>query len=153
MIGCQEESCPEEIMVDKEINRNVYTMADLDHNKVKFRHSVLNGLSVWENLETSQRQELKPSTNQFRSEFMTIMIVTEGDATVNINMKEFHVRKNSLVHISPNTIMDRPDEVQEFTMSGVSFTIDFLSEIGMPDRNAELFNYFSSRYSPVWNLE
>jgi AraC-like DNA-binding protein len=133
--------------------KEVFDLADLDHNKVKFRHSVLKGLSVWENLETAKRQDLKPPKNQFRSEFMTIMIITEGEGRVSMNMEEVHVKKNSLVHISPNTIMERPDEVQEFTMSGVSFTIDFLSEIGMPDKNAELFNYFSSRYSPVWNLE
>ncbi len=143
-------NCLGEIMVNKEISKEVYMMADLDHNKVKFRHSVLNGLSVWENLKTSQRQDLKP---QVRSEFMTIMIITEGEGVVSIDMKDIYVKENSMIHFSPNTLVDLPDEAHEFTISGVSFTFDFLSEIGMPERNAELFSYFSSRYSPIWNIE
>ncbi|HLT42982.1 MAG TPA: helix-turn-helix domain-containing protein [Sphingobacteriaceae bacterium] len=140
----------EEIMVNKEINKEVYTLADLDHNKVKFRHSVFDGLSVWENLETSKRENLKP---QVRTDFMTIMIITQGEGLVSINMEDVYVKENSMVHFSPNTLVDLPDESHEFTISGVSFTFDFLAEIGMPERNAELFSYFSSRYSPVWNLE
>ena len=137
-------------MVNKEISKEVYTLADLDHNKVKFRHSVFNGLSVWENLTTPQRKELGSQT---RTEFMTVMVITEGEGIVSINMEDIYVKENSLIHVSPNTLVDIPDETHEFTLSGVSFTLDFLSEIGMPERNAELFNYFSSRYSPVWNLE
>lgn len=139
--------------MDLDVNKKeVFEIADLDHNKVKFRHCVLKGLSVWEN-NTTTKMDFNPSKNQFRSEYMTIMIITEGEAKISMNMEEFHVKKNSLVHISPNTIMDNPDDEHEFTMLGVSFTIDFLSEIGMPERNGEIFNYFTSRYSPVWNLE
>lgn len=129
---------------------DVYSMADLDHNTVKFRHSVLNGLSVFENLETANRQDLKP---QVRAHFMTIMIITKGKGMVRINMEDTSIKENSLIHISPNTLVDLPPEIQDFTLSGVSFTLDFLSEIGMPERNSEIFNYFSSRYSPVWLLE
>lgn len=143
----------EEIMVNKEISKDVYAMADLDHKKVKFRHSVLNGLSVWENLDTTKNQVLEPQKTQFRSEFMTILIITKGEGTISINMEDTHVKENSMIHFSPNTLVDLPEEKHEFTISGVSFTFDFLSDIGMPERNAELFNYFSSRFSPVWNIE
>lgn len=129
---------------------DIASRADLDHTNVKFRHSVLNGLSVFENLETGHKQDLNP---QVRSQFMTIMIITKGKGMVRINMEETAIKENSLIHISPNTILELPQQVQNFTLSGVSFTPDFISEIGMPERNSEIFNYFSSRYSPVWQLE
>lgn len=132
------------------IKKEVSEIADLDHNKAKFKYSVLNGLSVWENLDTSQRQDLAP---RIRSEFMTIMIITKGKGMISINMEDTCVQENSLLHFSPNTLVSLPEKEQVFTISGVSFTTNFLSDIGMPERNAEIFNYFSSRYSPLWNIE
>jgi AraC-like DNA-binding protein len=132
------------------VKKEILEIADLDHNKVKFKYSVLKGLSVWENLNTSERQELEP---RIRSEFMTIMIITEGKGMISINMEDTCVQENSLVHFSPNTLVSLPSKEQVFTISGVSFTTDFLSDIGMPERNAEVFKYFSSLYSPIWNIE
>lgn len=137
-------------MVNKEISKEVCTLADWDHEKLKFRHSVLNGLSVWENFQTDKHQEMKP---QSRSQFMTIMIITKGEGLVNINLEDICVRENSMIHFSPNTLVKLPEVDQGFTISGVTFTIDFLTDIGMPDRISELFNYFSTRYSPIWQLE
>lgn len=140
-------------MSDKKIKREIYTLADLDHDKVRFRHSVLNGLSVWENLEISKKQYMQLQKDQLRLEFMTIMIILQGNGKISLNMEEVHVMENSLIHFSPNTLISLPDMDNKFLVSGVSFSLDFLASIGIPERNSEIFNYFSSRYFPVWSLE
>src|SRR4051794_37854350 len=105
-------------------------MLNTDQDPVKFRHSVINGLSIWEDFNTSDGKQLKSS---FRSETMTIFIITKGSGTVTINMEDTHLNENSLLHLSPNTLIDLPNENQIFTITGVSFTNDFLSDVGMPE--------------------
>lgn len=134
----------------KEMSEEFYSVADFDHSKVKFRHHVMNGLSVWEDLDVSNKHDLK---SQFRSKFMSICVITKGEGIVSINMEDMHVEENSMIHVTPNNLVILPKNNQDFTITGVSFTYDFLSNIGMPDNNAELFSYFSSRYSPIWNIE
>ena len=113
-------------------------------------HSALNGLSIWENYDTSQRQQMK---GQLRSESVTIFVISKGKGTLTLNRESVSVKENSLIQLSPNTLLDLPIEKQVFTVTGVSFTNDFLMDIGIPNRMSEIFNYFSSRYTPVWNIE
>src|SRR5699024_2935555 len=95
--------------------------------------------------------EGKNLKSDFRSTFMSIFLVKEGKATLNLNMESHPVRQNSLFHISPNTIIGETSG--SVTVSGISFSSDFLSELGTPDRSSELFTYFSSKYHPIWQLE
>lgn len=125
-------------------------MANSDQNPIKFRHSVINGLSIWEDYNTSDGKQL---TRSFRSETMTIFIVTKGHGLVTVNMEDTYLSENSLLHLSPNTLIHLPKENQVFTITGVSFTNDFLLDVGMPERMADVFKYFTSIYSPVWKIE
>jgi AraC family transcriptional activator of pobA len=124
------------------------SLADFDHSQISFGHSVLNGLSVLENFRFEEGKNLK---SDFRSTFMSIFLVKEGKANLNLNMESHPVRENSLFHISPNTIVGQTSG--SVTVSGISFSSDFLSEIGTPERSSELFTYFSSKYHPIWQLE
>src|SRR5690606_29915757 len=95
----------------------------------------------------------QPVRNQPRAESMTIFVITKGKGTVNLNREKVNVKENSMVQISPNTLIDLPSDTQNFTITGVSFTNSFLIDIGVAKRLSEVFNYFSSWYTPVWNLE
>src|SRR5690606_30950148 len=77
----------------------------------------------------------------------------KGKGSLNLNREKVQVREHSLVQISPNTLLDLPPEPQSFTITGVSFTRSFLADSGIPQRMSEVFNYVSSRYSPVWTIE
>ena len=112
--------------------------------------SVLNGLSIWENYNTAQSQHVR---NQPRAESMTIFVITEGKGSITLNREKVNVKENSMVQITPHTLIDLPSEKQVFTITGVSFTDAFLADIGIPKRLSEVFNYFSSRYTPVWTIE
>ncbi len=125
-------------------------MTGNDSATISSGHNVLNGLTIWENFDTSHRQ---PAKNQVRAEHMTIFVITTGKGHLTINRKRVAVQENSMVQISPNTLLDLPTERQVFTITGVSFTNDFIMDVGIPKRMSEVFNYFSARYSPVWNIE
>src|SRR5690554_930045 len=115
-------------MTSKKNSDKILSLADFDHSQISFGHSVLNGLSVLENFRFDEGKNLK---SDFRSTFMSIFLVKEGKATLNLNMESHPVRQNSLFHISPNTIIGETSG--SVTVSGISFSSDFLSEIGTPE--------------------
>jgi len=129
---------------------DVYQLADLNNTRIKFAHSVLNSFSVIEDYSLGTQGHLQPNS---RRDFMSIFVVTKGEGKVNLNMEELVIKENSLIHIAPNTLIDSSEGAHGCTISGVSFSSDFLKEIGMPERFSEIFNYFSSKFYPVWDLE
>src|SRR5690606_3852510 len=129
---------------------DVYQLADLNNTRIKFAHSVLNSFSVIEDYRLGTQGRLQPNS---RRDVMSIFVVTEGEGTVNLNMEEFSIQENSLLHIAPNTLIDSSEGAHGCMISGVSFSAEFLKEIGMPERISEIFNYFSSKYHPIWELE
>ena len=137
-------------MVDKSISSDIYKITDANKDKVKFAHTIHDGFSVIEDFNVCEGRDLK---SHFRSEFMSIFIVTKGTGKINLNMEDIDVKKNSLIHLAHNTLIGAPPINQSCTVSGVRFSTDFIAEIGMPDRISDIFSYFSSRFSPVWDLE
>ncbi len=134
-------------MVNKEILINEYEIAHRDH--IHIEHTVLNGFSVIENCNVCEEKRLE---NYFRSEFMSIFLVTEGKGQISLNMEDIEIKENSLIHIAPNTLVGRLSQNRSCSISGVRFTTDFIKEIGMPERTADIFSYFSSKFFPVWDL-
>lgn len=135
-------------MSAKKKSDKILTIADFDRNQIKFGHSVLNGLSVLEDFTLEEGKNLK---SDFRSGFLSIFLVKKGEAVLNLNMEALTIRRNSLFHISPNTIIGETSGA--VTISGISFSSDFLAEIGMPERSSEFFDYFSSKYHRIWQIE
>lgn len=141
---------PADQLTDLEASDKITTALNIDGNKFTSRHNALNGLSIWQNFDTSKQAQIK---NQHRTESMTIFVITKGTGALTINREKVQVQQNSLVQIAPNTLLDLPAEKQIFTLTGVSFTNDFLMDIGISKRLTEVFNYYSSRHVPVWDLE
>src|SRR5690606_29850882 len=132
----------------------VRQLADLSHDRQKFIHTVLDGFVVIENHEIRANDEwLRKKVESRRSERMSIFVVTDGEGRINLNMQDYHIKENMLVLITPPTIMSMLPVEKSCTLSGVSFTVEFMSEIGMPENGSEIFSFFSSRFSPIWNLE
>ena len=138
-------------MINTLTKREVYKITDANKDKVKFAHTIHEGFSVIENYSYREGEDLK---SNFRSEFMSIFVVTEGKGSITLNMKDVELKENSLIHVSHNTLVGGVHpENSCFSVSGVRFSTDFIAEIGMPDRISDIFNYFSSKFSPVWQLE
>lgn len=88
----------------------------------------------------------------FRSDFLTVLLIVKGELTFLLNLEEYTANQNSLVIIAPNAIKKVEVVSKDTIISGVNFTIDFLSAIGMPKNAVELLDYFSSQFSPHWRL-
>src|SRR5690554_5688059 len=131
------------------IMNEVYQMADLNHTRVKFGHTVMNGFSVIEEFNVCKGADLK---GNFRSDFMSVFIVTKGEGQISLNMEDIPIKENSLINIVPNMLLGALPENQSLCISGLSFTTDFIAEIGLPEGTSEVFNYFSSKFYPVWDL-
>src|SRR5690606_18335104 len=77
---------------------------------------------------------------------------TGGQGVISLNMEDIQIKENSLIHIAPNMLLGPLPENQSLSISGLSFTTDFIAEIGLPEGTSEIFSYFSSKFFPVWNL-
>lgn len=89
----------------------------------------------------------------FRSDFLTVLLVVKGELTFSLNLEEYTAKPNSLVIVAPNAIKKVGVVSKDSIVSGVNFTIDFLTAIGMPKNAVELLDYFSSQFSPHWKLD
>lgn len=89
----------------------------------------------------------------FRSDFLTILLIVKGELGFSLNLEEYTAKQNSLIIIAPNTIKKVSVISKDSVVSGVNFTIDFLTDIGMPKNAVELLDYFSSQFLPHWNLD
>lgn len=89
----------------------------------------------------------------FRSDFLVVLLITKGELTFSLNLEEYTAKQNSLVIVSPNTIRKVVMASKDSIVSGVNFTMDFLAAIGIPKSEVELLDYFSSQFSPQWNLD
>jgi len=69
-----------------------------------------------------------------------------------LNLEEYAAKQNSLIIIAPNAIKKVEVVSRDTIISGVNFTIEFLTAIGMSKNAAELLDYFSSQFSPHWKL-
>ncbi len=89
----------------------------------------------------------------FRSDFLTVLLIGKGELSFSLNLEEYTAKRNSLIIVAPHTIKKVGVVSPDTIVSGVNFTIDFLTAIGMPKNAAELLDYFSSQFSPHWNLD
>ena len=89
----------------------------------------------------------------FRSDFLTVLLIVKGELSFSLNLEEYTAKQNSLVIIAPNSIKKVGAVSNDSIVSGVNFTIEFLTAIGMPRNAVELLDYFSSQFSPHWHLD
>src|SRR4030095_323394 len=83
----------------------------------------------------------------------TVLLIVKGEPTFSLNLEEYSTKQNDLVIVDPNAIKKVAVVSKDSIVSGVNFTIDFLAAIGMPKHAVELLDYFSSRFSPHWNID
>jgi len=97
--------------------------------------------------------ELDLFKSHFRSDYLTVLLIVKGEITFSLNLEEYTAKQNSLVIVAPNAIKKIAVVSKDTIVSGVNFTIEFLTAIGMPKNAVDLLEYFSPHFSPLWNLD
>lgn len=137
--------------LSKAISKNAPLSVVREEKEAKYyENAVHRGFLIIDNFTICEGKNLK---EYFRSEFMSIFIVTKGTAKISLNMQDINVKENSMIHVAPNTLIGSAACNQSCLVSGIRFSTDFISDIGMPERVADIFSYFSSKFHPVWELE
>lgn len=127
----------------------IFKHDDLATDPVFEMQTVIAGFSTGVDVPWPEHEMFK---KHFRSDFVTIFLVTKGEMEISINLKPYTVSKNHLIVMPPNAIKQLVRIKNEVWVTNVSFTTDFLGKIGMPKNISELMEYFSSRFSPIWIL-
>jgi AraC-like DNA-binding protein len=107
------------------------------------------GISIFNDMNLADFDNIR--TN-FRSDFTTILLVKKGKIIGSLNREEYTMSANSLLVASPSSTKKMISIDKTAVVSVVSFTLDFLVAIGMPPAKMELYDYFTTRYSPHWQL-
>ena len=89
----------------------------------------------------------------FRSDYIIMCLVNSGNLTISLDLKKFHIPANGFIFASPNNLKQFLHASENSRVTLVSFTGDFLNNIGISTLKPELFEYFSSQLSPYWQLD
>jgi AraC family transcriptional activator of pobA len=109
-----------------------------------------NGFAV--NIDQSVREEHFTDV-YFRSDYMVICLISSGEISLTVNLKQYDLTTNGLIVVAPNALKQLLNASSSARLSIVSFTGDFLNRVGMPNVSPELFEYFSTKFSPYWVLD
>lgn len=138
-------------MTNRKTLNGVLTLTHFNDKKLDSHDSALNNFSVIEDLHITNESCLKSESS---SDVMSIFIVTKGSGKINLNSEEVDIQENSLVQLVTSNINEMSVEGQSLLISGVSFTRDFIEEMEiMTEFLPNLFSFFSSGSSLVWNLK
>ncbi|WP_212005956.1 AraC family transcriptional regulator [Chitinophaga sp. HK235] len=88
----------------------------------------------------------------FRSDFTSILLIQQGTMKGSLDRELYTLEPNDLLLIPPHTMKKSISTGEGCIGSGLNFTLDFLVEIGLPANKMELYDYFTSKYSPHWKL-
>ncbi|HEX8279387.1 MAG TPA: helix-turn-helix domain-containing protein [Segetibacter sp.] len=103
--------------------------------------------------ERSKELQKLPAKYPYRSDHFTIVLVTEGNASLKLNLIDYAIEKHNLLIISPNDVRQFIKISPDCTFIGVGFTQDFLLHSGLHKKNIDAFDFFSSQAEPVVRLE
>lgn len=88
----------------------------------------------------------------FRSNYFHLIFIESGEATININLTDYHVKKNDFLLSSPFDIK-KLINFKDCKISTILFTGDFLEKTDLLKNTNDVLSYFTSQYSPKWVLD
>lgn len=127
----------------------VYKHADLVADGVASILPAIDGFSVLCNDPMIEQDMFK---THFRSDFLAIMLITAGEMSLRIDLKEYTLKAGNIIIIAPNSVKQLLSTSSDARVSGISFTAGFLGKMGMSQKGTDLLEYFTSKYSPFWQL-
>lgn len=103
--------------------------------------------------ERQKELQKLPVKYPYRSDHFTIILVTEGNASLKLDLIDYTIEKHNLLIISPNDVRQFIKISPDCTFIGVGFTQDFLLHSGLHKKNIDAFDFFSSQAEPVVKLD
>lgn len=88
-----------------------------------------------------------------RSDFFSLAILINGEATMKINLKEKKISKNALVFLTPNTLKQLLNHSPDTEIYSVIFTSKFLLHIGIQQQEIEMIDFITRSNEAVLCLE
>ncbi|QOG01207.1 AraC family transcriptional regulator [Flavobacterium sp. MDT1-60] len=135
-------------MSDKKIVESKLKYDAVVRDEILEHKSITDGFSVTLDLVMVEYEAFK---NYFRSDYYHIVFIESGEATININLTDYHVKKNDFLLSSPFDIK-RLIKFKDCKISTILFTSDFLEKTDLLKSTNDLLAYFTSKYSPKWSL-
>lgn len=89
----------------------------------------------------------------FRADAFFIIVVTDSSLHIKLNLFDYHLRKNDVLVIGPNTVRQFVEAGEGCCLTGVMFTPDFLIESGITKKYYGAFDFFASSGSPFFRME
>lgn len=136
-------------MAGKKQTANVYKHAELLQDTEIDVQSTIPGFAVNCNL---QYMDIPVFRNNFRSDFLSIILVVKGSLTISINLEEHIMTPNSLLLATPHALKQVIAMDEDTVLCGISATVEFIGKI-FADKMLDLMNYFSTKYCPHWQLD
>ena len=84
--------------------------------------------------------------DESRSDFFAVTLLTKGEVTVKLNLKEQKISANSILFLVPNTVKQLVSATEDVEIFKVIFTSKFLMQIGIDKQEIELLD-FNSRFN------
>jgi len=138
-------------MTNKTDFSEVLTQTNLGSKESGPYDPAMNNFSVIEDLYITKEACLK---NELWSDTMSVFIVTEGSGKLNLDSKEMDIHENSMVQLVTSNVDKMSVEGKPFLVSGISFTNNFIKEMGiMGGFLSNIFSFFSSGTFLVWDLK
>jgi AraC family transcriptional activator of pobA len=102
--------------------------------------------------ERNKELQKLPVNYPYRSNHFTIVLVTDGNACLKLNLIDYLIEKHNLLIISPNDVRQFISISNDCNYIGVGFTQNFLMRSGLHKKNIDAFDFFSSQAKPVLKL-
>lgn len=128
----------------------VYKHADLAVNPSLGQPTSIEGLSVGIGHPSPDTDLFK---RHFRSDFISILLITKGEVTIGANLEKYCVGENGVFISAAHVVKQLIKTKKDSRFNVISFTADFLGKIGMPKNAPEVLDYISSQFNPHWELD
>jgi AraC-like DNA-binding protein len=102
--------------------------------------------------ESETDEELAFYKNVFRSDFFSLLWVVSGTVDISVNLKLLHAKVGDLVVAAPNAPKQLQNVSEDCIIEGVTFTVDFLVALNLPQNHLDMMEFFASQFNPLWSL-
>ncbi|MCG2613646.1 AraC family transcriptional regulator [Terrimonas sp. NA20] len=89
----------------------------------------------------------------FRVDAFFIIIVTDSSLHIKLNLTDYHLQKNDVLVVGPNTVRQFIDAGEGCCLTGIMFTPDFLMQAGISKKYYGAFDFFAASGSPFMRME
>ncbi|WP_316839064.1 helix-turn-helix domain-containing protein [Pedobacter gandavensis] len=136
-------------MQAKRTKEVIYTHADLSSDTSTVMITDIEGLAIEINVDPPTHELIQ---DHFRSDFLGVFLLIEGEMMVEVNFIKYRLQVNSLALTSPNSLKRIIHSNSDAKITGMSFTTGFLNWLGVSANVFELLEYFTTKFSAEWKL-